>query len=82
MPTKPGTFSHDFLASSMWPPIFELDVPSFFTSFKHFAYFLFATIIGSVIVAGVADPDLNVFGPPGSGSFYHQAKIVRKTLTS
>ncbi len=21
-----------------------------------------------------------VFGPPGSGSFYHQAKIVRKTL--
>jgi hypothetical protein len=32
----------------------------------------------------VADPDPNpsdphVFGPPGSGSFYHQAKIVRKT---
>ncbi len=39
----------------------------------------------------VADPDLYVFGPPGpgsvsqrygsgSGSFYHQAKNVRKTL--
>ncbi len=41
--------------------------------------------------ASVADPDPNpdpdpqdphVFGPPGSGSgsFYHHAKIVRKTL--
>jgi hypothetical protein len=36
----------------------------------------------------VADPDLNpdpdphVFGPPGSGSFYHQAKKVRKNLDS
>jgi hypothetical protein len=36
----------------------------------------------------VADPDLNpdpdphIFGPPGSGSgtFYHHAKIIRKTL--
>ncbi len=39
----------------------------------------------------VADPDPHVFGPPGSGSgstsqrygagsFYHHAKIVRKTL--
>jgi hypothetical protein len=39
----------------------------------------------------VADPDPHVFGPPGSGSisqrygsesgsFYHQAKIVRKTM--
>jgi hypothetical protein len=39
----------------------------------------------------VADPDPHVFGPPGSGSisqrygsesgsFYHYAKIVRKTL--
>jgi hypothetical protein len=27
-----------------------------------------------------ADPDPYVFGPPGSGSFYHQAKIVRKAL--
>ncbi len=26
------------------------------------------------------DPDPDVFGPPGSGYFYHQAKIVRKTL--
>ena len=25
-------------------------------------------------------PDPHVFGPPGSGSFYHQAKIARKTL--
>jgi hypothetical protein len=44
-------------------------------------------------VAAVADPDPDVFGPPGSGSgsisersgsgsvsFYHQAKIVRKAL--
>jgi hypothetical protein len=37
--------------------------------------------------ASIADPDPYVFGPPGSigqrhgsGSFYHQAKIVRKTL--
>jgi hypothetical protein len=32
----------------------------------------------------VADPDPHVFGPSesisGSGSFYHHAKIVRKTL--
>jgi hypothetical protein len=26
------------------------------------------------------DPDPHVFGPPGSGSFYHKAKIIRKTL--
>jgi hypothetical protein len=26
------------------------------------------------------DPDPPVFGPPGSGSFYHHAKTVRKTL--
>ncbi len=33
----------------------------------------------------VADPDPQnryVFGPPGSGSFFRQAKIVRKTLIS
>ncbi len=30
--------------------------------------------------SSVADPDPYVFGSPGSGSFYHQAKIVRKTL--
>jgi hypothetical protein len=41
--------------------------------------------------SGVPDPDPHVFGPTGSGStgqrygcgsrfFYHQAKIVRKTL--
>jgi hypothetical protein len=27
-----------------------------------------------------SDPDPHVFGPPGSGSLYQQAKIVRKTL--
>jgi hypothetical protein len=38
------------------------------------------------IYSSVADPDANpdphIFGPPGSGSgsFYHQAKIVRKTF--
>ena len=34
-------------------------------------------------LGSVADPDPpepHVFGPPGSGSFYHHAKIVRKTL--
>jgi hypothetical protein len=35
-------------------------------------------------VSSVADPDPQedpyVFGPLGSGSFYHHAKIVRKTL--
>ncbi len=36
---KPGTFSQDFLATSMWPPNFELDVPSFFFKFKHFCLF-------------------------------------------
>jgi hypothetical protein len=30
----------------------------------------------------IPDPDPHIFGPPGSGSgsFYHHAKIVRKTL--
>ncbi len=41
------------------------------------------------VIFSVADPDPDIFGPPGSGSiyqrygsgsFYHQAKIVRKTL--
>ncbi len=27
-------------------------------------------------------PDLSVLGPPGSGSFHHQAKIISKTLIS
>ncbi len=31
-------------------------------------------------ICSVADPDPYVFGPPESGSFYHQAKIVRKNL--
>jgi hypothetical protein len=30
------------------------------------------------VQSSVPDPDPHVFGPPGS--FYHQAKIVRKTL--
>jgi hypothetical protein len=43
----------------------------------------------NLIFTSVADPDPNpdpdppdphVFGPPGSGSFYYHAKIVRKTL--
>ncbi len=32
------------------------------------------------VFCSVADPDSYVFVPPGSGSFYHPAKIVRKTL--
>jgi hypothetical protein len=36
-----------------------------------------------ILIYSVADPDpYHVFGPPGSGSFYHQEKIVRKTLIS
>ncbi len=36
----------------------------------------------SVEKASVAVPDPYAFGPPGSGSgsFFHQAKLVRKTL--
>ncbi len=45
----------------------------------------------SFLAISVADPDPHLFGPPGSGSssqrygsesgsFYHRAKIVRKTL--
>jgi hypothetical protein len=30
----------------------------------------------------VSDPDPEVFGPLGSGSFLHQAKIEEKTLIS
>ncbi len=48
---------------------------------------------GEIPAGSVGDPDLYVFGPPGSGSistksgsgsrsFYHQAYIVRKTLIS
>jgi hypothetical protein len=48
-------------------------------------------IRGSMPLTSVADavPDPHVFGPPGSGSisqrygsgsFFHQAKIIRKTL--
>jgi hypothetical protein len=36
-------------------------------------------------MASVADPDPpdpRVFGPPGSGSFYHRAKIVRSIRQS
>ncbi len=34
--------------------------------------------VGLTVRASVADPDTFVFGPPGSGSFYHRAKIVKK----
>jgi hypothetical protein len=35
-----------------------------------------------ILKNNVPDPDPHVFGPPGSGSgsFYHHAKIVRKSL--
>jgi hypothetical protein len=36
--------------------------------------------IGLSSVADPNPPDPHVFGPPGSGFFYHKAKIVRKTL--
>jgi hypothetical protein len=34
------------------------------------------------VSGSVPDPDPYVFGPPGSGSLYHQAKILRKNLDS
>jgi hypothetical protein len=40
-------------------------------------------ILKQVLFRSVADPSPpypHVFGPPGSRSFYHHAKIVRKTL--
>jgi hypothetical protein len=36
--------------------------------------------LSSVSSKQTSVPNPNVFGPPGCGSFYHQAKIVRKTL--
>jgi hypothetical protein len=36
--------------------------------------------VGLTVRASVAGPDPFVFGPPGSGSFYHRAKIVKKNL--
>jgi hypothetical protein len=37
-------------------------------------------IIIKISVADPDRPDPHVFVPPGSGSFYYHAKIVRKTL--
>jgi hypothetical protein len=45
--------------------------------------FLSVHFITKWTLFSAADPDPSdqyVFGPSGSGSFYHQAKIVRKTL--
>jgi hypothetical protein len=36
----------------------------------------------TAIKTTVVDPDPYVFGPSGSGSFHHQAKIARKPLIS
>jgi hypothetical protein len=42
---------------------------------------LFASFLVHACVSGsVADPDPHVFGPPGSGSFYHEVNILRKTF--
>jgi hypothetical protein len=45
---------------------------------------LLAASATNMFLTSVADPDTDVFGPPGSGSgsFYHQAKIVKKNLNS
>ncbi len=45
-------------------------------------FFTFARVMNflSWIKISVADPYPYVFGPPWSGSFYHQANIVRKAL--
>jgi hypothetical protein len=66
---------------------FELTGPPPGKFSRHSAHYFFS-VKGS---CSVADPDPYVVGPPGSGSesnstrsgsesFYHQAKIVRKTL--
>jgi len=39
-----------------------------------------AIVGGSVPDLDPDPPDLRVFWPPGFGSFYHHAKIIRKTL--
>jgi ankyrin repeat-rich membrane spanning protein len=36
--------------------------------------------VSSVVQASVLDPDPRIFWPPGSGSFYHHAKLIRKIL--
>ncbi len=55
------------------------------------AAFIVLSALAHTQKVSVADPDPSVSGPPGSGSvsrrygswsFYHQAKIVRKTLIS
>jgi hypothetical protein len=40
----------------------------------------FTSVDSSVPDPNPDPPDPHVFGPPGSGSFYQQAKIVRKPL--
>jgi hypothetical protein len=40
------------------------------------------SVFSSVADPNPDPPDPHVFGPPGSGSFYHHAKIARKTLIS
>jgi hypothetical protein len=60
-------------------------------SFATLFAFFFIQWIPYIHTSSVPDPDPHVFGPPGSGStsqrygsgsgsFYHHAKIVRKTL--
>jgi hypothetical protein len=48
---------------------------------KHLLGTVNCNLIGSV-ADPVPNPEPRVFGPSGSGSFYHKAKIVRKTLIS
>jgi hypothetical protein len=61
---------------------FKLGFPSFIVADSKCSSLLQHKM--TMIKSSVADPDPNpdphVFGPPGSGSLYHQAKIVRKTL--
>ncbi len=48
-------------------------------------FFVHSIFIHWLYESSVVDPDPldpYVFGPPGSGSFQYQAKIVRKTLIS
>ncbi len=39
-----------------------------------------ANFLQDYLKCSFPDSDPHIFGPPGSGSFYHQAKTVRKNF--
>jgi hypothetical protein len=69
----------------------KLGSEKFHRIYDRIDYYVVPYAVSSVLDPDPNPPDPNVFGPPGSGSisqrcgsgsgsFYHQAKIVRKTL--